>query len=405
MSRRITPSLAILVCLLIWAIASQIVAAISWGHESFQLSEWLINYAGGFVRRGLPGALIAMLANASGVQANHIVIITGFGCFLVLALWFLRRATPVFPAVLIVSCIVMGFPAYQDSIVRKDCLGLLMLLGCLSAAASRWSISLRIWVVNFVAAMAILSHEAFCFYAVPALVLFRSWDEEPPLIRELTRRCFVMFPAVVCFCLVTWFHGTPAIAEAVNQSWLPLWRDIEPGKPGMEVSAAAIQALGWSSQQGVAMGSYVLSSGFYQPVAWVCMFVVSCVLVVLFTGRGAQRGEAVAMESTVQVTAILLAQLLFISPLFLLGCDYGRWLFFWVASSLMLHTTGRRAPCWLESGVACVFANARVVHLLARLPVCDWYLLFFGVPVLWSSHNFLAASPISRHLLMVWSWF
>jgi hypothetical protein len=52
-----SPALVILVGLLLWAFASQLLAALSWGHDSYQLTEWLINYAGGFVRRGLPGWL------------------------------------------------------------------------------------------------------------------------------------------------------------------------------------------------------------------------------------------------------------------------------------------------------------------------------------------------------------
>jgi len=394
-----------MVCLWLWATTSQLLAALSWGHESFQLTEWLINYAGGFVRRGLPGALVWQFSAASGIQANHLVISASVLCYLVLMVWFLCRATRVFPAALIMSCIVMGFPAYQDSIIRKDCLGLLLLLGCLRAAVSAWPRILHILVINGVAAVAILSHEAFVFFALPALVLFRHHDEEPPPLIEFVRRGLVMLPAGVCFCLVTWFHGTPALAEAVNHSWLPLWRHIAPGNGELDVPAAAIQALGWSSGQGLAMGSYVLSSGFYQPVAWAGVFAVSFALVVLFTGRDAGRGEPPAMETKVQVTAILLAQLLFISPLFLLGCDYGRWLFFWVASSLMLHAAQRRAPRWLEASVARVFANVKVCRLAARLPANDWYLLCFGVPVLWSSHNFLAASPLTHHFLLIWSWF
>lgn len=405
MPRKISPALAILVCLLVWAIFDQVEAALTWGHDSFQLTDWLINYAGGFVRRGLPGSLIGVVANATGIQANHIVIFTGVACYLTLATWFLRRATRVFPAALILSCIVMGFPAYQDSIVRKDCLGLLLLLGCLLADASRLSRPLAILVINLLAGVAILSHEGFVFYALPALGLFRCRDEAPATPGQLVRRSLAMLPVGVCFCLATFFHGTPAVADAVNTSWLPLWRVINPGTAHLEDPAAAIQALGLSSQQGISLGSYVLTSGFYQPVVWVAMFAVSFGLVVLFTGRDAQRGAISTLESRVRVTAILLTQLLFISPLFLLGCDYGRWLFIWVGSSLMLHTEGRRSARWLEAFVASVFKNSKVRDLFERLPARDWYLLCFGFPVLWSSYNFFAASPISRHLLIIWSWF
>jgi len=394
-----------MVCLLLWAIGVQLTVAPRWGHESYPLGEWLINYAGGFVRRGLPGAWVALLAGASGIQANHLAIFASLLCYLLLMAWFLRYATRTFPAALILSCVVMGFPAYQECIVRKDCLGLLLLLGCLKVDVSRWPRAVAILVINGLACVAILSHEAFAFYALPALVCLVYGDRESLGASQLLLRCLALLPAAGCFCLVSVFHGTPAVAAAVNHSWLPLWRTINPGGVDLDAPVAAIQALGWTSQQGLSPGILVLTSGLYQPVAWAGVFVVSFVLVVMFTGRDGERGGNDAKDAKIRVTALLLAQALFIFPLCLLGCDYGRWLFFWVGSSLMLHTEHRRAPRWLETAVARAFARLRFNDFLVRWPANDWYLLCFGVPICWTYHNFLIASPIGRHLEVVWLWF
>ena len=387
-----------MICLLLWAIGVQLYASLSWGHESWQLTEWLINYAGGFVRRGLTGALVQMFSETSGIRANLVAIIWSTACYLALACWFLRRSTRTFPVILILSCVVMGFPAYQDCILRKDCLGLLLLLGCLKVDNSRLPRPLAIIAINLLAGAAILCHEAFIFYSLPALVLFTRWGEEPLSGLSLLRRSLPLVPAVVCFALASVHHGTPAIAEAVNDSWLPLWRAIDPANPHLEAPSAAIEALGWTSQQGLSVAVTMLTSGFYQPLAWLFVFAVSFLLMVLFTDRHA----APALETKTKVTAILFAQLAFISPLFLLGFDYGRWLFLWVASSMMLHTLDRRAPRWLESCVASIFEKTRLRQLIAWLPARDWYLLFFGVPVCWNIYNFLVASPISRHLHILW---
>ena len=319
--------------------------------------------------------------------------------------WFLCRSTRVFPAALILSCVVMGFPAYQESIVRKDCLGLLLLLGCLKVEVSCSPRIRAFLLINGLAGLAILCHEAFMFYALPALVWCWHGDREAPGASRIVRRCLALLPAAGVFCLVSVFHGTPTVAEAVNHSWLPLWRGITPGADDLEVPAAAIQALGWTSQQGLSPGILVLTSGLYQPAAWACVFVVAFVLVVWFTGRDVEQGSILGKDAKVRVTALLLAQALFISPLCLLGCDYGRWLFFWVASSLMLHTEQRRAPRWLEAAVAEGFTRARLHELCARLPAHDWSLRCFGVPVCWTAHNFLIASPLGRHLDLVRSWF
>ena len=400
MSDRPSPSFVILCCLLVWTAGRQLVDAFSWGHESFQLTEWLINYSGGFVRRGLPGWLIGMVSQVTGIQANHLIIVLSAACFITLALWFLRHSARTYPSILILSCLVMGFPAYQDSIVRKDCLGLLLLLGCLKIDRSRLPRYAAIPAINLVAVAAILSHETFVFFALPALVLYRRRDEEPMDFRRLLRRGVALLPAAACFGLVTALHGTPGVAETVNDSWAPLWQLTDPGDPAVHESSAAIRALGWNSSEGLSLGITLLTSGFYQPVAWAAVFVMAFVLFLLFTGRH----EGGGMEVKIRVTALLALQLLFISPLFVLGVDYGRWLFLWLASTAMIDTERLAAPRWMEAAVARVFRKSRADYLFDRVPARDWYLLFFGVPVCWNIFNFMVASPISRHLHLVWSW-
>ena len=72
--------------LFVCACAIQIHAALRWGHESWQLSEWLINYAGGFVRRGLLGSLVWWISHWTGLPANLLAI----GIAVVGFVWLLR---------------------------------------------------------------------------------------------------------------------------------------------------------------------------------------------------------------------------------------------------------------------------------------------------------------------------
>ncbi len=404
MTRKPTPSLAILTCLLVWTIITQVQSAFSWGHTSYQMTDWLTNYAGGFVRRGLPGAVIGMLSDLTGLPANHLAIWFSLICYLLLIGWFLKSSTRTFPAILILSCIVMGFPAYQDTIIRKDCLGLLLLLGCIKATDARVPRPTAMVLVNVIAAVAILCHEAFVFYALPALVVFSRVDARSTTLRDLFRRSLALLPAVAVFLLTARYHGTPELATAVHESWLPLWRDIEPAAREM-APGASIRALGWSSGEGLYLSWFMLTSGFYQPAAWTLVFMVSLLLVVRFTARDEEADATSRTATRVRITALLAAQLVFISPLFLLGVDWGRWLFFWVASAMMLHTLGRRAPTWLEVGIAGLFRRAQLGIIFERLPAKDWYLLFFGVPVCWSLQAFMMANPVLRHLEIIRNWF
>jgi hypothetical protein len=395
-------SLIILAVLLTWAVLDHLLKALSWGHDSFQLTECLINYAGGFVRRGLPGSIVFLLSQWTGFQANHLVIVAGIVTFALLMAWFLRYSTRIFPAALILSCVVMGIPAYQECIVRKDCLGLLLFLGCLKVDASALPRPLAIVFLNLLACIAILTHEAFAFFALPALILFNHTDRPPLKAVDVFRRGIAMLPAAGCFALTAVFHGSPEIARAVNHSWLPLWRKINPDGLHQDQPAAAIQALGWTPDEGLGPGLNLLTSGLYQPMVWLALFAISFALIVRFTARDIGGGAA---SERIRVAAILLGQFLFISPLFVLGHDYGRWLFFWAAGSLMLHTLGRHAPDWLESSLSSVATRLSIGRIASHLPAGDWVMLLFGVPVCWNVQSFLIASPLSRHVAIFWSWF
>lgn len=366
------------------------------------MTEWLINYSGGFVRRGLPGTLIGMLAECTGLRANLIVIITSLACYLVLTAWLLRRACVSFHPGLILSCMVMGIPAYQDSIIRKDCLGLLLLLACILLGGSRGPRSLRVVGLNLIASAAILCHETFAFYGLAAYVFFRDPAMGKPWLAQAAERAVTLIPAGLCFLLTTIYHGTPAHAVAIHNSWITLWDSISPGNPGHSEPQAAIAALGWTTQKGMSLSLHMLTSGSYQPIAWAMVFVISFLLIIMFTGHGLDQKSQ--EKARIRFVSILVSQLVFISPLFILGVDYGRWLFLCVASSMMFHVLNRRAPNVVESIAFRLFTGPRVAALMKRMPAREWYLLVFGVPVCWNLLAFLSASPIGRHLEMILSW-
>lgn len=399
-----SPSLLVIIALLIGCIIRQVAAAASWGHDSFQMTEWLINYSGGFVRRGLPGTLIGLLAESTGIRANVVVIITSLACYITLMVWLLRRATASFPPVLILSCIVMGFPAYQDSIIRKDCLGLLFLLACVLLGGWRGPKILVICGLNLIASVAILCHETFTFYGLAAYAFLRAPSEGELWLAGLGKRAAALLPAGLCFLLTVIHHGTPEHAVAVNNSWIPLWDAIDPTNPGHSEPAASIAALGWTTAKGLSLSLHLLTSGYYQPLAWAMVFLVSFLLLVLFVGRGSDQQAREQMLIRIRFVAILLCQLVIISPLFFLGYDYGRWLFLWVVSSMIFHINARRAPDFVEAMVDWFFTRVPTAGLIGRMQAREWYLLVFGVPVCWNLREFLVASPAGRYLEIILSW-
>jgi hypothetical protein len=372
--------------LLLWQVTIQVHSAFSWGHESWQMTEWLINYSGGFVRRGLPGSVFLWISNETAIPANYLVIAVSALCYTLLSAWLLGKATRYFPAVLLLSCLVIGFPAYQDSIIRKDCLLLLLFLACLKCLGLPCGEGWKWAAINLVICTAILVHEAFVFFAIPALLVCRH---ACPALKPF-QRGIAMLPALACFGVATWFHGTPKTAGAIHASWMPLWLKLAPLATGVETPAAAIMGSGWTAAEGMALTRGILQTGIYQPSAWLGTIVISFLLMIRFLrvdSTGNPRTEA---------TSILLFQLAGISPLFILGIDYGRWLFLWMTSSIILITVGSKAPLTLERCLATCRPLSHSDRFIGILPRWNWVFLIFGIPVLWSMRNFLTASPLGR---------
>lgn len=384
----------ILGLLLLVAVADQLMRAPEWGHDSWRISEWLIHYGDGFVRRGLAGSVFRLVSEWTGVAANLVAIAFSVAVFAVLAVGLLWRGRQVFSPALLLSCVVLGFPAYQDAIVRKDCLELFLLAGCLRWIDGRGPMVVRWTFVNLLACTAVLIHETFAFFALPALVVLgpedgRGW-------RKMGGRAIALLPAFGCFGLAAVHHGSPETARAIHDSWLPLWREIEGAGADLAEPAAAIAALGWTAGEGIAFAKGVWGSGLYQPVAWTMLFGMCLVLVLAFTRRDREE------RSRSRMLGLLVFQLVCIAPLFVVGIDYGRWLFLWVVSALLLFLRGRQLPMALERRAESWIGSPLVRMWLDRLARHEWVFLFFGVPALWNLRNFLTAGPIPHH---VWTWF
>lgn len=361
------------------------------------MTECLVNYAGGFVRRGLPGSLVFHISSLTGLQANHLVIAGSFLAFFILTGWFLFKTRSLFPPALVLSCIVLGIPAYGDSIPRKDCLCLLLLIACLATLKSRWPRGIVWLVVNIAACTAILSHEASVFFLLlPLVILHRDGDHFS--FREMVRKGIFLIPAAACFALVALFHGTREIAHAINLSWFPLWRQIDPAVMNVEKPAATIQALGWSAAEGLGPGVNLLTSGCYQPSVWAALFLISSFLILWFAGRDENHDSEIADSLRARTASLLVCQFFFISPLFILGHDYGRWLFFWSASTLIFHACAWKPPELLETTIRRLLEKARILPAFRRFPAPDFCLLLFGIPVCWNIREFLIASPLGKHL-------
>ena len=300
--------------------------------NSWQISEWLINYQGGFVRRGLPGEIILALSKL-GINPYLAIIGLSFSIWLLLLLVLLKlSAHRGFPPLVICSQLCMLAPVIGHQIVRKDCLIILLFTLALYFFQKRGPKS--VLLANSISGLAVLSHEVYGFVSIPMFFIVKYAERNESLSGEpgnpwvIRRNRFIYAatctsPLLALFVLCLVCNGNPSIADRVWNSWQNQLQFF-PGSSNLPLAdpPAAIDALGrslaWTSK-------YVLSTfgdfslGIYVPLAWAAtMALVAFYLLLLYRSHltTLQVPEAEARDEVSRFARILLVQLVLLQFVF-----------------------------------------------------------------------------------------
>jgi hypothetical protein len=380
--------------------------ALHWGQSSWQMTDWLIDYSGGFVRRGLAGEGILLASRTSGIPPNLLVIGISLVLFAILTAFLVRSARRFVPLPLIFSGLLLGAPAMEGNAIRKDAMMLLALVLCLWLLQRASRDVAKLAAVNLVGIVALLCHESFFFLAVPALVLVAG-EQAPQAPRGSTssgfwRGLLSLSPAILAMGVISHFHGNAATARAIDADWHGLWLQADPATCCTAEPQAAIDSMQWTLRQGVALSAESLqqfSHGIWVPLAWLVLLALSFFF---FLGWLRPRTGQSAQAAREQLASTMVFQLAMVAPLFVLGRDFGRWIFFWLASSLILHVFDFAPEFALFR--LCRSLGSRIANapLLTRFQPRFWYLLFVGLPACcWSVEHGFRAAPAGYYLRLL----
>ena len=222
------------------------------------------------------------------------------------------------------------------------------------------------------------------------------------------RTCAALSPLIIVFLITSIYHGNAEIAHAINASLFDLWRTITPNACCLSTPGGAINALQWSAQKGLSLSYEVLSEflyGVYAPLAWACS-ILFCFI--YLTGL-LQNSQSTYPETATDLTEeksrlafLLFLQFICIFPLFILGRDFGRWIFLWTCSALIIYFIGIN----YESGLirnATGYTRTIIVAIASRWRPKEWHLLFFGIPgSCWTVASFATSTPSGQLATEVW---
>jgi hypothetical protein len=305
----------------------------------YPVSDWLINYQGGFVRRGLTGEILLTISDPivgilpnlyRFVLSSYILFITIF--FVVYTLAKIKNYPVLILALTIQGGIYhMGISA--DFYTRKENLfliffGLLCLLYINASKKVGDSKKKRLlWLASLpiiFGPILILIHEGYLFMSFPltTMLLWIACKENTSYVYLRLGLALYVGICIVFFITCSIYHGDVVLAQAIWDS-LP-WIDrvkLSPSAPYSQI--AAINSIGWSLGQNLTtIYAVFITGGVY---IWI-FFILGNVLTLAVIA--CQIYPVSAESKPKRIYGLLVIGLIISSGMFLIAADWGRWIAF-----------------------------------------------------------------------------
>jgi hypothetical protein len=362
------------------------------GHDDYGITEWLINYQGGFVRRGLVGEILFFIWNKFSIKANYLAIFLSSICYVFLLVYLIKKVKNKFPKELIISCVLMGMPIFSQFFVRKDILGIIFLIICLKILDLKLNKFLHFVFVNLVAILSLLSHEAFFFYAIVPLIFFYYNCKTNNKINfsNFIFSIFFFLPSIIIFVLIVLKSGDPQVGLIINNSWKDLWILIDPNNCCLDYPAATILSLEYSVTRQINITLEYWQNRYLNGIVWFLIIFICYFFLISFK-----------YVRDINFSNILIFNFLCILPLYVVGHDWGRWTFYWTTSSLIFYLYKFN----LKKIIFIKILNKVSHHIVySKMMTCKkyWILIFFGVPVMmWTTLlGHFTSSPLGKYIAM-----
>jgi hypothetical protein len=326
--------------------------------EGYALSDWLINYEGGFVRRGLAGSLFRAFSGQEYLYPtiNVVIHVVGLVITLVIFTFMLRRSWKLSIGS---AAIFMLNPSglsliFSGVYYRKEMMFHVVTLFHLAIItfvinkrnSDKFTYNISMSALSLLGCAMALTHESYIFLSVPVNYLlslyFYSLSSGNTVGKKDHLHAFLLQLAPITACIIAFVSkGDATIGQAIwrslsfkDISQIATWIYIkEIGAWTPQHIHNAINVLSMNRTALIAQQFQLFSTG--EIFIWIFLVSISyCYLV----GAGKEYVSAVLIDGTEVEHVILrrkiclgLCLLLFVLffcslPLYLLAIDYGRWL-------------------------------------------------------------------------------
>lgn len=285
--------------------------------NDYNFSEFLINFEGGFVRRGLIGQILFYISCYTGWSPLYVVYALCISAWLTVVgfLFFLFKKRNIRWWILL-SPLMLGMAV---EIIRKDYLLYLIIFAMLYLTRTKDISNTRYFCCLFLIILGLLVHEALIFYGIP-LVLLLIYKKSSRL-----KSVSAILITVGMFILISCFKGNHDSPIRIVESWNNLHIH---GFPYLVLNKYnSIGALGWDILFTFKFhfitnffNSYFGWFGFiYQPLT----LLLSYYFIMNFSAVFSPKDKAERIRTT--LSSVYAFNIICLLPMFIfLSCDYGR---------------------------------------------------------------------------------
>ena len=319
-----------------------------WDYSSFEISDWLINYEGGFVRRGLVGQILYGLYQLHPYPVRYAIVglyIIGYlalGGLLVCI--FKKQGWSIFLLPFTI-CLYYGFTC--DLLwMRRDAWSLLITMAIFYyyIKYSQSTKPLYLFLTYAFAAFTLLMHEAAFFYTFPVLMLhslYTNVQQHHSIIKAILRICTLWCPVILILLFVAIHKGDADTMNAIWASWQDCFHTYPTSTGEMPNVGNGVDFLNRTSSEAIKFHfGLVWMARFapYVPSAPFNIYLFLCTYYLITRLNTLDmRFYPLKPFDNIQLSNIVIVQFVFLIPMFgFLSCDLGRVFPYWTISSLLL---------------------------------------------------------------------
>ena len=321
-------------------------------YDMYEISEWLINYQGDFVRRGFMGEILFQLYQMHPYDVRYLIVVFTIVSFLIFAslvyVVFKKNRWSFIPVLFPLACNVTNLLGYRrDFLVLLLCAAIFYMM--LEYICTRKKKLLLLTVSVMTISILIYEPSFFVFFPISTIMLWSVYDGHF-LIKIVKVACVMALPAgcmlAVCIC-----SGTNEIAEKIWMSWNDLIVSYPDGY-NVDSIGQGVAFLGkdvkdvflFHLDRNFGIQSWPSIESLLNNVAWLLMM-IGVYYLVTFVPIIVDEPQELKPNSQMELLGgIFIFQWLMMLPMLtILSCDFGRVLMYCIFSTFFLvHISSKR---------------------------------------------------------------